>query len=94
MDINTIISELIIATESARQIEKRLKELKEQIFAFAGNSTAFETDAFSVIIKQTESFRLDTKALYADFPDIKETYGKTSIARSIIPVAKTNTKTA
>ena len=94
MNINSIISELIETGETVKTLEKRAKELKEQIFTFAGNSDSFETDLYTVIIKATESIRLDTKALYNDFPDIKQTYGKTIVSRSIIPAAKQEQKTA
>ena len=90
MNINDIISELIIAKEEEKAAAARVKAYTAMVLEHAKENDYFETQDYSVFIKKTESFRLDTKALYADFPDIKETYGKTTISRSIIPAVRNN----
>lgn len=94
ININSIVSEFIALTETEKQTKKRIDELKAIIFDHAGGSDSFATDDYTIIIKQSESFRLDTKALYSDFPDIKNTYGKITISKSIIPARRDDTKTA
>ena len=96
MDINSIISELIIATEEEKAAAARIKAYKAMILDYAKDRDFFDTADYNVLIKSTESFRLDTKSLYTDFPDIKETYGKTVVSRSVVPVVKSsaNKKTA
>lgn len=82
-NIDIIINNYLKAKEAKRAAEKAEKEAAALIMEYAKNAPQFETDTYSVIIKETPSFRLDTAALYKDFPDIKETYGKTTISRSI-----------
>ena len=89
MNINELISNYLNAKADKRDAEKREKAAAALIMEYAGNTLQFETDVYSVIIKETESVRLDTAALYEDFPDIKETYGKTTISRSITAAERT-----
>lgn len=93
-NINSIVSEFARLTEEEKQLKRRIDELKSIIFDQSGKSNSFETDDYTIIIKQTESTRLDTKSLYADFPDIKSAYGKTSISKSIVVAKRDDTKTA
>ena len=93
-NIDTIVSEFVALTEMERQTKKRIDELRTIIFDHAGDSDSFTTSDYTIIIKQTESIRLDTKELYKDFPDIKKTYGKTSISKSIVAAKRDDTKTA
>ena len=93
-NINSIVSEFVALTEMEKQTKKRIDELKAIIFDHAGDSDSFTTEGYTIVIKQTESIRLDTKALYKDFPDIKNTYGKTSISKSIVAAKRDDTKTA
>ena len=90
MNINYIISELIIAMQEEKAAAARVKDYKAMILDYAKDRDFFETSDYNVLIKSTESFRLDTKTLYADFPDIKETYGKTVVSRSVMPVVKSS----
>ena len=96
MTKNEIIAAYIVATEAEKAAKKQASELKEMIIDFMQNASVLETDLYSVIIKETESTRLDTKALYKDFPDIKREYGKSSISRSVVavPRAASTEKTA
>ena len=84
-NINGIIAEYIAVKAEAATLAKREKALKSALLEAAGSRDFFETDRFAVTVKTSVSFRLDTDALYKDFPDIKETYGKTSVSRSVIP---------
>lgn len=96
MDINTIITNYLQAKQQETDAKKRAAAMKELIVQHAGNADNFTTDVYTVIIKTTTSTRLDTSALYADFPDIKETYGKTTTSTSVDAVitADVSTKTA
>lgn len=96
MSKNEILAAYIAATEAEKAAKKQAEAMKNLILEFMGSAAALETDLYSVIIKETETVRLDTKALYKDFPDIKKDYGKTSISRSVTIAARSaaTTKTA
>ena len=94
MSINEIISAYVSACEEEKRAKKRAEEMKKLILSTMGNNPIFETDLYSVILNKTVSSRIDTKALYADFPDIKETYGKQSISVSLTIAEKSALKTA
>ena len=83
MDINTIIAEYIKAKEEENSAKKRAAAMKDLILQHAGNMDNFTTDIYTVVIKETTSSRLDTAALYKDFPDIKNTYGKTTTLKTV-----------
>jgi len=87
MSINDIIAAYNAAKEQEKQAKKRAEEMKDLILAHAGGADNFTTDIYTVVIKTTTSSRLDTTALYKDFPDIKETYGRTTESKSITAVA-------
>ena len=78
MSINEIISNYIMAKEQENNAKKTAEQLKQLILNYAGTAEIFETDNFFVTITKRPQTRLDTKTLYKDFPDIKETYGITS----------------
>lgn len=88
MSKNEIIAAYIAATEAEKAAKKQAETLKAAILEFMGSAPALETDLYSVIVKETETVRLDTKALYKDFPDIKNDYGKTSVSRSVTVAAR------
>ena len=96
MNKNEIIAAYVAATEAEKRAKKQAEEMKNLIIEFMGSAATIETDLYSVIIKETETTRLDTKALYKDFPDIKKDYGKTSVSRSVTVAARSAaaTKTA
>lgn len=83
MDINTIIAAYIESKEQEKQAKKRADAMKALIIDYAKSADNFKTDVYTVIIKTTTSTRLDTTALYKDFPDIKNTYGKTTTSQTI-----------
>lgn len=89
MDINTIITNYLQAKQAEADAKKRAAALKELILQHAGDNDNFVTDTYTVIIKTTSSTRLDTAALYKDFPDIKETYGKTTTSKTVDAVITT-----
>lgn len=86
MNINTIISDYLQAKQQEAEAKKRAAALKDLILQHAGDADNFTTDEFTVIIKKSVSVRLDTDALYKDFPDIKDTYGRESVSRSVTAV--------
>ena len=88
MSINEIVSEYMEAKAARIAAERREKAALACILDAAGNKTAFDTDDYSIIINYSESCRLDTKALYKDFPDIKETYGKKTVSKSVAVARK------
>lgn len=88
MTKNEIIAAYIAATEAEKAAKKQAEAMKNLILEFMGSAAALETDLYSVIIKETETTRLDTKSLYKDFPDIKKDYGKTSVSRSVTIAAR------
>ena len=88
MTKNEIIAAYIAATEAEKAAKKQAETLKNLILEFIGSAQTMETDLYSVIIKETETTRLDTKALYKDFPDIKKDYGKTTVSRSVTIAAR------
>lgn len=85
---NEIIAAYIAATEAEKAAKKQADAMKALIIEAMAGAATLETDLYSVILKETETIRLDIKALYQDFPDIKKDYGKASISRSVVAVAR------
>ena len=83
MNINEIIANYNAAKEAEREAKKRAETMKALILEHARGAEMFTTDVYTVVIKTSSSTRLDTAALYKDFPDIKETYGKTTTSKSV-----------
>lgn len=92
MSINEIISRYNSAKEAEATAKKEAAAMKTLIIEFAKDAETFTTDEYTVIIKTSTSTRLDTSALYKDFPDIKNTYGKTTTSISV-DVAKNEATT-
>lgn len=83
MSINEIITCYLDAKQAETAAKKRAAAMKELILQHAGDADNFTTDVYTVIIKASTSTRLDTVALYKDFPDIKDTYGKTTTSKTV-----------
>lgn len=83
MSINEIITSYLDAKQAETDAKKRAAAMKNLILQHAGDADNFSTDLYTVIIKTSTSMRLDTTSLYKDFPDIKETYGKTSTSKTV-----------
>ena len=83
MDINSIIASYLQEKATETAAKKRADEMKKIILQHAGNADNFITDEYTVIIKTTTSKRLDTAALYKDFPDIKDVYEKTTTSKTL-----------
>ena len=90
MTINEIITNYNAAKDAEREAKKRAEEMKALIIEHAKGAELFTTDVYTVTIKTTTSERLDTKALYKDFPDIKKTYGKTTTSKSVEALVTAN----
>ena len=86
MNINEIITNYLQAMQEKRDAEKRAEAMKALILQHAGSADNFTTDVYTVIVKTTESTRLDTKRLYADFPEMKDVYGKTTTSTTVSAV--------
>lgn len=83
MTINEIIACYLQAKQAEADAKKRAAAMKELILQHAGDADNFTTDVYTIIVKTTTSSRLDTAALYKDFPDIKDTYGKTTTSKTV-----------
>ena len=83
MAINDIISAYLAAKEQEAAAKKTAAAMKAAILDAARGADHFTTDAYTVIIKTSQALRLDTAALYRDFPDVKDTYGKTTTSVSV-----------
>ena len=83
MNINDIITSYLQAKQAEADAKKRAAAMKELILQHAGDADNFTTDVYTVFVKTTTSSRLDTAALYKDFPDIKDTYGKTTTSKTV-----------
>lgn len=83
MTINEAIATYAREQAAAAEARKKADAAKRFILAAIGDADEFQTDVWTVYAKRTESTRLDTSALYRDFPDIKETYGKTTVSVSL-----------
>ena len=83
MNINDIITNYLQAKQAEADAKKRAAAMKELILQHAGDADNFVTDVYTVIIKTSTSCRLDTDALYRDFPDMKDVYGKTSTSKTV-----------
>ena len=83
MGINDIIANYLQAKQQETAAKKTAAAMKELILQHAGSADNFTTDVFTVVIKTSESIRLDTAELYKDFPDIKETYGKKTTSKTV-----------
>lgn len=86
MDINTIIANYLQEKAAEAAAKKRAEAMKALILDHAKNADNFTTDVYTVVIKTSSSVRLDTAALYRDFPDIKESYGKTTTSTTVTAV--------
>lgn len=87
MNINTIISKYLAAKQAEADARKQAEALRAVIMDHAKGADHFATDDYTVIIKTTTSMRLDTAALYRDFPDVKTAYGKATTSTTITAVA-------
>ena len=65
--------------------------MKALIIEHAAGGAAFETEVYTVILKKTTSARLDTAALYRDFPDVKSVYEKRTESVTVVPARKPET---
>lgn len=93
--IDEIIRRFNEAKAAEAAAKKEAAAMKDLIVEFAKNRKTFDTDLYNVIINESSTTRLDTAALYKDFPDIKKEYGKESVSVSIAAALKaTEKKTA
>ena len=83
MTINEAIKTYTEQSAIASAAKKAAEQAKKFILSAMGDDNELKTDYYIVYLKKTASMRLDTESLYMDFPDIKETYGKESVSKSI-----------
>lgn len=96
MSINEIIASYNAAKQAEKEAKERAEMMKALIIEKAAGAELFTTDIYTVFVKTTTSERLDTKALYKDFPDIKKEYSKvtTSVTINAIETASATKKSA
>lgn len=95
MTINEMIKEYASAKQIEKEAKKQAEKMKDMILAYASGANNFETDIYSVIIKNNIRCGIDTETLYKDFPDLKDVYGKTTEYKTItIAEKKMEKKTA
>jgi len=85
MTTNEAIKIYIEESKKAAEAKKLADNAKKFLLSIAGDNDRITTDEFIVYVNRTFQDVLDTKALYKDFPDIKETYGKLSPRVSLDP---------
>lgn len=83
MDINYIISEYVAAAAAEKAAKKRAENARALLLEKLAGRDSVVTDEYSVIIKKNVSTRLDTTALYKDFPDVKREYGRESVTTTV-----------
>lgn len=94
MSINETVKAYIRIKAEKKRLEEQEKELAELIKVYAKDNDCFTTEDYTVTIATSESIRLDIKALYADFPDIKKDYGKVTTSKTIKAFENASKKTA
>lgn len=86
------INEIVARFETVRAMkaaaEKEEKQLRAELLRYAAGRSVFETEGFTVMIKTTSRVTLDTAALYKDFPDMRDVYGRTSTTTTVTTAAK------
>jgi len=94
MTTNEIIAAYLAAKEAEKQAKKEKEKLQAMILDAAGDADFFETDAYRIMIDTRTRTSIDTDAVYKDFPEFKDVYGKTTEYSVITVKAKAATKTA
>lgn len=94
IDINSVISDYLTHTETAKKASAAAKAEKELIMQYLAGADSIETTDYMLIVKTVNSARLDTTALYKDFPDIKNDYGKVTTSRELVITAATGVNKA
>ena len=85
MTLNEAIKIYLQQDAIAKEAARAAKAAREFILNTAGDRDTLTTDMYTVFITASESVRLDTKKLYADFTEeaIKRDYGRVTVSRSI-----------
>lgn len=96
MTISEAIATYIEEKEKEATAKKRKEAMRAIIIEYMGNNDIITTDEYTAILKKTTSNRLNTKALYKDFPDVKDVYSKPTTSTELIATknAKPEGKTA
>ena len=94
MNINDVITSYLQAKQAETDAKMRAPAMKELILQHAGDADNFTPDVYTVLVKTPTSSRLDTAALYKDFPDIKDTYGKTTTSKTVDAVVTADAEKA
>lgn len=94
MSTNEIIAAYLAAKEAEKQAKKEKEKLQAMIQDAARGADFFETDAYRIMIDTRTRTSIDTDAVYRDFPEFKDVYGKTTEYSVITVKAKSATKTA
>ena len=93
MTLNEAVKIYVDSSAIVSAERKKADAAKKFIMAAAGTLDEIKTDKWIVYLKRSVSITLDTKKLYADFSDIKETYGRETVSTSIDAHAITDVET-
>lgn len=75
------VAEYLRLQAESKALEKQANAVKESIQAFLGGAQIGKSDRYFVSWKETESTRVDTKALKEKYPQVYAAVAKTSTAR-------------
>jgi len=89
-NINEVVREYMQVHAEKTAAEKREKYLKAVIEGFAAGRKFFETTEYNVILSARSRESIDTKRVYADFPEFKDVYGTTTTYNVITAAEKTD----
>jgi len=90
MNINDIVSEFMQARAEEAAAKKRKEKAAALIIEHARGAEFFQTDMYNVVIDTRTRTGIDTERVYADFPEFRDVYGKTSTYNVITPKARTD----
>lgn len=94
MTIDEMITGYLAAKEAEKQAKKEKERLQALILDKIGKTDFFETDAYRIMIDVRSRTGIDTEAVYRDFPEFKDVYGKTTEYTVLTVKAKSAAKTA
>lgn len=83
MDINTAAAAYMAAKEKERAAKKAAEAARAELIAAAGGRDVLTTDEYIITFTHKPRTIIDTVALYRDFPDLKNAYGRSSDSVSV-----------
>ncbi|MBN6186431.1 YqaJ viral recombinase family protein [Aneurinibacillus sp. BA2021] len=81
LEADELLEQLAPAKEAVKAAEERVKEIENRLKAMLGEHEAGQARYYQITWKNVSSWRIDSKALKAEHPDIYEQFAKPSISR-------------